>query len=63
MFGSIIKEYKDDTPYPSKLMPNFITNGPIHMVVAQESNTNKCIVITTYEPMNDIWDLSFIFKK
>lgn len=63
IFGEVIQEYNDDKPFPSRLMLNFIKSRPIHIVVAQNTNTKECIVITCYEPDVHIWTLDFKTKK
>lgn len=55
--GEIIKEYLDDSPFPSYLLLGFIKNKPVHIVIAK--NENICILITAYFPDNSICDSSF----
>ena len=31
LYGEVIQEYKDDKPFPSRLILNFINNRPIHI--------------------------------
>lgn len=55
--GEIIKEYIEDKPYPSFLLPGFINGKPLH--VAKNENKKVCILITAYYPDNTIWDTKF----
>jgi ribosomal protein S18 acetylase RimI-like enzyme len=57
--GEIIEEYPDDTPYPSRLLLGFCDSRPIHVVVAENTDTQETIIITTYEPNPDQWDSTF----
>jgi hypothetical protein len=54
--GEIIKEYPDDTPYPSYLV--FGRTGssrPIHVVCAYNGDEDKIIIVTAYEPDPALW--------
>lgn len=57
--GKIIKEYPDDTPYPSFLVLGFVNNRPIHIVFAVEQEMMTAIVITAYIPDKRLWDDNF----
>ncbi len=59
--GELIREYKDDKPYPSFLILGFKEEKPIHVLVAISEET--CIVITVYIPDSSLWDNSFKIKK
>lgn len=61
--GHVIKEYPDDTPYPSRLMLGRVGQRPIHVVVAENSDAGELIIITVYEPDSDLWDVSLRRKK
>ena len=63
LYGEVIQEYKDDKPFPSRLILNFINNRPIHIVAAQNKETKECIVVTCYEPDVIIWTSDFKTKK
>lgn len=63
LYGEVIQEYKDDKPFPSKLVLNFVGNRPIHVVAAQNINTSECIIITCYEPDAKLWSLDFKTKS
>ena len=57
--GEIIADYPDDLPFPSALLLGYYGNQPIHTVVAHESATGNCHVVTIYWPDPAIWDESF----
>lgn len=61
--GEIIREYFDDRPYPSFLVLGYSDSRPLHLVVARDEQTGRCIIITTYEPSVEIWKAGFKDKK
>jgi hypothetical protein len=61
--GEIIREYPDDTPYPSRLMLGWIVERPLHVVVADVPADGETIVITAYEPDPALWEADFKRKK
>ncbi|MFN0174873.1 MAG: DUF4258 domain-containing protein [Saprospiraceae bacterium] len=60
--GEIIKDYPEDSPFPSQLKLNYVGNRPIHVVVSQDSSTWVCYVITAYEPDSSLWKSDFKSK-
>jgi hypothetical protein len=61
--GEIIEDYEDDTPFPSRLMLGRPGNRPLHVVVADEPDSDITHVITAYEPDPDQWDEGFQRRK
>lgn len=61
--GEIIREYADDTPLPSRLILGWSEDRPLHVVAADDTESNETIVITVYEPDADIWNDDFRSKK
>ncbi len=53
--GEVIETYPQDTPFPSRLVLGWIGQRPIHVVMADEPETDTIIVITTYEPDPERW--------
>ncbi len=53
--GEVIKSYLTDKPYPSYLLLKFVNGRPLHVVIAQNDETNECIIVTSYEPDPNIW--------
>lgn len=53
--GKVVERYKNDSPYPSRLILGRVNNRPLHVVIT-ENNTDKIIVvITVYEPDPRKW--------
>lgn len=50
-----IIEYPDDRPFPSMLLLAFAKQIPLHLVVAHDSTTKDCIVVTVYIPDRNLW--------
>jgi hypothetical protein len=61
--GEIIAEYPDDSPYASRLMLRFVERRPIHVVVALDTDNERCIVITAYIPRLDQWHPDFRTRR
>lgn len=61
--GEIIREYLDDSPYPSRLILGWKDIQPIHVVAADDNSANETYIITVYEPDPDIWNEDFRSKK
>ncbi len=45
-----IKEYPDDTPYPSRLILGWRASRPIHVVAADDAENERTFIVTVYEP-------------
>lgn len=61
--GEVIREYTDDTPYPSRLVLGWRNERPLHVVAADDDTTNETYIITVYEPDPDVWEEDFRSKK
>jgi hypothetical protein len=61
--GEIIREYHDDTPYPSRLILGWREKRPLHVVAADNDVDDETIIITTYEPNPVLWEPGFKRKK
>ena len=49
--GELIREYGDDTPYPSALLLGKTgQDRPLHIVCAYDSEDDRAFVITVYQP-------------
>ena len=46
--GEVIAEYPDDSPHPSCLLLGFVSNEPLHVVVAREAENRRCFVVPAY---------------
>jgi hypothetical protein len=61
--GEVIREYADDTPYPSRLMLGWQDLRPLHVVAADNDADDETIIITVYEPDPALWEPDFKRKK
>jgi len=65
--GIVIFEYIKDKPYPSRLVLGWVNSGgspkALHVVVAEDTINNKCIVVTAYWPDEKMWQTDFKQKK
>ena len=61
--GEIVEDYPDDTPYPSRLVPGWHGQRPLHVVVADNADDKENIVITVYEPDLTEWESDFKRRK
>jgi TusA-related sulfurtransferase len=51
--GEVIEVYPDDTPFPRALILGFVSNGPLHVVVALDASGPDPYIITVYQPSPD----------
>lgn len=61
--GETINTYDDDTPYPSRLILGWIDLRPLHVVCADEPESDNAIIITVYEPDLTLWEPDFKRKR
>jgi hypothetical protein len=61
--GEVIREYKDDKPYPSFLILGLIDLRPLHLLVAKDVDTGNCNMVTAYEPDKNGWSPDFKTKN
>ncbi len=61
--GEIIKDYPDDTPYPSCLIVWFVRQTPVHVVVGRNPEDFSCYVVTAYVPSETLWQPGFRERK
>ena len=61
--GEVIREYSDDKPYPSFLILGLIDLRPLHLLVAKDSETGNCVMVTAYEPDKNVWSTDFKTKN
>lgn len=57
--GETIESYPDDAPYPSRLVLGWVSDRPLHVVVADPPGEDTVIVITVYEPDPALWEDNF----
>lgn len=61
--GEMIYEYPYDKPYPSYLLMAYVNKRPLHLVLAKDALSTKCIAITAYQPDQLIWEADFKTKR
>lgn len=61
--GTVIEDYPNDTPYPSRLMLGYRESRPIHVVLAENAEEMTSIIITAYEPSAELWEQGFMRRK
>jgi len=61
--GEVIEYYPEDTPYPSRLVLGRCGSRPIHVVIADNTDTEETIIITVYEPEPAQWEPGFKRRK
>ncbi len=61
--GETIDEYRNDVPYPSRLVFGTVGNRPVHVVAADDVEHGETIVITAYEPDPARWEPDFKRRK
>jgi len=57
--GTTIEDYIDDIPYASRLVLGWCGSRPLHVVVAENKESDELIVITVYEPDPAQWGSRF----
>ena len=60
--GEVLREYPEDTPFPSRLILGWRGDRPLQLVVANDEGENT-FIITVYEPDPGKWDLEFRRRK
>lgn len=61
--GEMIESYPNDRPYPSKLLLGWRGSRPLHVVAADNVQSDETIVITVYEPAPQEWEAGFARRK
>ena len=61
--GTVIKNYSDDIPYPSRLILGFEGLRPVHVITAYNSENDTEYVITVYEPDAKKWSDDFTERR
>ena len=61
--GLVIEDYPTDFPYPSCLLLGTVRANPVHVVAAQDSANQACIVVTAYVPDTARWSPDFKTRK
>jgi hypothetical protein len=55
--GEVIETYPEDTPYPSVLLFGTThVNRPLHAVCAYDSEADRVVIVTVYQPDPRRWE-------
>lgn len=57
--GEVLREYPEDTSYPSRLVLGWVGDRPLHVVAADDREGRNTFVITVYESDPGLWDPEF----
>ena len=57
--GETIARYDRDRPYPSRLVLGWSGTRPLHVVAADDPDSDLTIVITVYQPDPELWSPDF----
>ena len=57
--GETFEQYPDDTRYPSRLVLGGCLEQPLHLDVADNTETDEIVVITVYELDPTLWEPGF----
>ncbi len=57
--GEAIEVYPADAPFPSRLVLGWSGGRPLHVVAADDADSDITVVITVYQPDPTLWDRHF----
>ena len=61
--GERIRDYAEDSPFPSALFLGYIEGKPLHVVASCDETNGRAFIITAYEPSVDIFESDYRTKK
>ena len=61
--GEVIKEYPADDPLPCYIVFGHAGQRPIHVLVAMDPESKRCLVVTVYEPDPALWEADLKTRK
>lgn len=61
--GKVIMDYPTDTPYPSCLWLGYSSGKPLHVLFADNQDSNERIIITAYHPDPMLWTDDFATRR
>jgi hypothetical protein len=61
--GLVLMEYPEDRPFPSRLVLGWEGSRPVHVVYAEDKDSDLKYIITVYEPDPDLWIHGFTRRK
>ena len=57
--GETIARYDSDRPFPSRLVLGWSSGRPLHVVAADDADSDITIVIAVYRPDSGMWTRDF----
>ena len=60
---TVVEEYPDDEPYPSRLVMGWVGGRQLHLVLAGPTVAGDTIVVTLYEPDLGRWEPGFARRR
>jgi hypothetical protein len=60
---TVVEEYPDDEPYPSRLVLGWVGGRPLHIVLAGPTVAGDTILVTLYEPALEWWEPGFVRRR
>lgn len=61
--GEVIKEYAEDTPFPSILLYKKVNKRPLHVVASFNHKEKIVYIITAYEPSEEYFEHDYVKKR
>lgn len=61
--STVVEEYPDDKPYPSRLVLGWARGRPLHLVLAGPTVEGDTILVTLYEPDPERWEPGFVRRR
>jgi len=61
--GETIEEYPEDSPFPGRLVLGWCDGRPLHVVVADNMESDEVIIVTVYGPDAEAWEADFRRRK
>lgn len=61
--STVVEEYPDDKPYPSRLVLGWARGRPLHLVLADPTVEGDTILVTLYEPDLERWKPGFVRRR
>ena len=61
--GETLAEYQGDRPIPSRLVLGWVLVRPIHVVAADQEDSEITVVITAYQPDPNAWFRGFRWRR
>jgi hypothetical protein len=60
---TVLEEYPQDEPYPTRLVLGWAGDRPLHIVLAGPTVAGDTILVTLYEPDLERWEQGFLKRR